>query len=122
MQFIPRFFHGFLDYVVGIFVAALPWIFGLPPGLASQIPVVMGLGAVAYSLLTKYELGVIKIIPFRVHLVLDFASGVFFIAAPWIFRLHEGTEPYLAIGLFEIGAAMFTQPDAKGPAPTLPQS
>src|SRR4051812_39143624 len=115
MRFIPRTFHGFLDYIVGLFLLMLPWVFGLPRGLASTIPMVMGGAALAYSLLTNYELGVVRLIPFKAPLVLDVLSGFFFIASPWIFRLPPGTEPFLAIGLFEIGVAVFSNPDAKGP-------
>jgi hypothetical protein len=122
MRFIPRTIHGVLDYVTGLFIAASPWLLGLQSGLAARIPLILGLGAVAYSLLTKYELGLIRIIPFKVHLGLDILSGLTFLAAPWLFNLQQGTEPYIAIGLFEIGAAIFTNPDAKGPLPTSKQT
>ena len=118
MRFIPRTFHGFLDYTVGLFVAALPRLFGFPPGLSRTIPLVLGLGALVYSILTDYELGLIRVIPFRIHLLIDLFSGLVFLAAPLLFQLPTNVSgPYLAVGLFEISAALLTNPRVRGPLP-----
>lgn len=116
MRFIPSFLHGFLDYVFGLFVAASPWLLGFADGtIGMYIPIVMGLGAMVYSLLTRYELGVIKIIPFHVHLIIDAISGVLLLASPYIFHLPERSgNPLFWFGLFEIGAVLFTNPKVVG--------
>lgn len=111
MRFIPTKVHGVLDYTVGGFIAASPWIFRFAKGGAeTMVPLVAGKGAVVYSLLTDYEWGVKRVIPMRTHLMLDLASGVLLAASPWLFRfLKKVWLPHLVMGLFEIGAALLTK-------------
>ncbi|MEO6004565.1 MAG: hypothetical protein ABIZ04_13755 [Opitutus sp.] len=113
-----------LDYVGGILLIFAPRIFGFGNGGAeARIPVILGLMALIYSLLTRYELGLIKVIPFRSHLTLDFLSGVFLAVAPWVFGFGDRVwAPHLVLGLFEIGAALMTKVPAIDPVPTAARS
>src|SRR5688500_17971330 len=110
MRFIPTRVHGILDYVVGVLLIFAPRILGFQNGgPEDRIPVILGIATLIYSLLTRYELGLIKVIPFRVHLTLDFLSGVFLAISPWMFVFSERVwVPHLLVGLFEIGAAMMS--------------
>ena len=110
MRFIPSRVHGILDYVVGVLLIFAPRILGFQNGgPEDRIPVILGVATLIYSLLTRYELGLIKVIPFRVHLTLDFLSGVFLAISPWVFGFSERVwVPHLLVGLFEIGAAMMS--------------
>ena len=110
MRFIPTRVHGILDYVVGVLLIFAPRIFGFQNGgPEDRIPVMLGIATLIYSLLTRYELGLIKVIPFRVHLTLDFLSGVFLAISPWVFGFSERVwVPHLLVGLFEIGASLMT--------------
>lgn len=118
MRIIPRSIHGFLDYATGLLLIGLPWFFGLTPGLSSQLVVVMGIVTVLYSLLTNYELGIVRVIPFRGHLLIDALSGVFFLLAPMALNLPLHDAPvYYAIGIFELLAALMTDSQVKGPVP-----
>lgn len=116
MRFLSTKVHGILDYTVGGFMAASPWILGFARGGAeTKVPEAAGKAAVVYSLLTDYEWGVKKIIPMRQHLMLDLASGVLLAASPWLFGFAKKTYlPHLLMGLFEIGAALVTK---QGPDP-----
>ncbi|MBV9998981.1 MAG: hypothetical protein JO015_07690 [Verrucomicrobia bacterium] len=111
MKIIPRNVHGVLDYVVGLVVAGSPWLFGFADhGPATVIPVVLGLGSLLYSLLTNYELGAARVIPFRAHLVIDFLSGLFLAVSPWLFDFsHRVYWPHLAFGLLEILVVLLTR-------------
>jgi hypothetical protein len=61
-------------------------------------------------LLTRYELGAIKLIPMRVHLGLDMASGVLLAVSPWLFGFSDRVFwPHLILGLIEIGTALMTE-------------
>ena len=65
MKIIPRNIHGILDYLVGVLLIAAPWVLGFADnGPASYVPVILGAGALVYSLLTNYEMGLMRIIPF----------------------------------------------------------
>src|SRR5687767_4639756 len=111
MRFIPTRVHGYLDYIVGALLIAAPWLFDFARGGAETwIPVALGAGAILYSLITDYELGVSKTILMRTHLMLDLMSGILLAASPWLFGFADYIwEPHLILGLFEIGAALMTK-------------
>jgi hypothetical protein len=111
MRFIPRRVHGFLDYAMGMLLIIAPWLFGFAAGGAETwVPVILGAGAIGYSLLTDYELGVVRQIPMTAHLGLDAGSGIILAASPWIFGFAEIVYlPHLVLGLVEIGAALTTE-------------
>ena len=121
MKIITRNTHGLLDYPVGLILAVSPWLFGFADdGPATVIPVVLGAGAVIYSLLTNYELGVARVIPFRVHLVIDFVSGLFLAVSPWLFNFsHHVYWPHLIFGLLEMGVVLLTRAE---PVPVVRQA
>lgn len=113
MRFLSTRLHGILDYTVGGFMAASPWLLGFARGGAeTKIPEAAGKAAVVYSLLTDYEWGIKKVIPMRQHLLLDLVSGVLLAASPWLFGFAKKTYmPHLVMGVFEIGAALVTKLD-----------
>ena len=93
-------------------------------GLQTWLPVALGAGVIAYSLLTDYELGLVKTIPMPVHLGLDIAGGLLLAASPWLFGFaEEARMPHLILGLFEIVAAVVTRTTpARGPDTGVRQS
>jgi hypothetical protein len=111
MKIIPRKMHGLLDYLVGIVLIAAPWLFGFADdGPATYIPVVLGAGALVYGILTNYEFGVVRLIPFRVHLLLDVLSGAFLAISPWLLGFSNKVYlPHLIVGLIEIAAGIMTR-------------
>jgi hypothetical protein len=111
MRFIPTKIHGYLDYIMGVLLIAAPWLFDFAAGGAETwIPVVLGAGAILYSLMTDYELGISKSISMRTHLMLDLMSGILLAASPWLFGFADYVwEPHLILGLLEIGAALMTK-------------
>jgi hypothetical protein len=111
VRFIPTRIHGVLDYLVGLLLIAAPWLFDFADGGVKQwLPVILGAGALLYSLLTDYELGAAKLIPMRAHLALDLMSGVLLAVSPWLFGFADDVwVPHLVVGVFEIVAALTTQ-------------
>ena len=80
------------------------------PGPQTWLPVLLGAGAIIYSLLTDYELGVIPLISMPAHLTLDALGGLLLASSPWVFGFAEFLwVPHVAFGLAELGAAIFTQ-------------
>lgn len=119
MRFIPTRVHGVLDYLTGGLLMAVPSLLGIKDeGWQARLPVALGAGAIAYSLLTDYELGVVKMIPMPVHLGLDATNGTLLAASPWLFGFNKRTRaPYLALGLFEVAAASMSQTTPGGEHP-----
>ncbi len=117
MRVIPTRVHGMLDYLVGIVLIAAPWVLDFADGGPEQwVPVILGAGAIAYSLVTDYELGIARLIPMPVHLGLDLLSGIVLAASPWLFGFADDIWwPHVLFGLIEIGAALMTRtaPEAK---------
>ena len=104
--------HGILDYLVALLLIGAPWIFGFARnGAETWVPVVLGVSAILYSLLTNYELGAARMLSMRTHLGLDVASGLLLALSPWIFGFNDYVfVPHLVLGLLEISAAMMTDP------------
>jgi general stress protein CsbA len=113
MRFIPTKFHAPLDYIVGAALIAAPWIFQFSEHTAATVvPIVLGIGLIAYSLLTDYELGVWKVAPMAVHNVIDVVAGGFLAASPWIFGFADESAnvwaPHVVVGLAAVFLGLTT--------------
>ena len=107
MRFIPTRLHAPLDYIVGAALIAAPWIFQFSDiAAATVISVVLGIGLIAYSLFTDYELGVWRNL-------FDVAAGALLAASPWIFGFaDEGANvwaPLVVVGLAAIFLGLTTK-------------
>jgi hypothetical protein len=111
MKIISRRVHGMLDYIVGLLLIFSPKLFGFDTGgMESRLPVMLGVAAIVYSLITNYELGLVKVVPFRVHLGLDVLNGLLLASSPWLFHFADRVwVPHLVLGLLELGAVMMTR-------------
>lgn len=116
MRFIPTKVHGVLDYVVAIALILAPFIFGFSGvgGAAVVIPIVLGIGLFVYSLFTRYELGLVKLIKMPVHLVFDVVASLFLIASPFLFgfinQAPNAWLPHIVVGAAVIVVVIFSQP------------
>lgn len=111
MRFISTRVHGVLDYLMGMVLIAAPWMLGFADnGPATWVPVLLGVGAIVYSLFTDYELGAFRAISMRGHLWLDALSGIFLAASPWLLGFSDYVStPHLVLGIVEVIAALFTR-------------
>ena len=103
--------HGILDYLTGALLILSPRLFGFEEGSTeAAVPVFLGWSAVVYSLFTRYELGLVRVLPFNAHLTLDIMNGGFLAISPWHFGFADRVWlPHLLLGLFEIGAVLLTR-------------
>jgi len=87
MKFITKQIHAYLDYPVAVALIVLPFILDLGNSnpLALIISVVVGVAAFVLTLLTDHQLGLAKVVPYKIHLAVDFMVAVLFIAAPFVF-------------------------------------
>ena len=103
--------HGILDYLVGVVLIILPTLLGFADGPERWLPIVLGIATIIYSLLTDYELGALRLIPFRAHLIIDAFSGVLLALSPWLFGFADRViAPHLILGLAELGVVMLSRP------------
>ncbi|MES3016498.1 MAG: hypothetical protein V4721_01910 [Bacteroidota bacterium] len=66
MSFINSKIHGIIDYLVVIFLLASPSVFDLPEGTA-LFTYILGGVHLLLTVLTDFEFGVFKVIPFHIH-------------------------------------------------------
>jgi SPW repeat len=114
MRFIPTRLHAPLDYIVGVVLVAAPWIFQFSgDAAATAVSIVLGVGLVAYSLFTNYELGVWKVAPMAVHNLIDVVAGALLAVSPWIFGYADkGANywlPFVVIGIAAIFLGLTTK-------------
>lgn len=115
MRIIPTFVHGIADYILGIVLLILPNIFGFADlgGAPVWIPRILGIIDLLQSLVTNYELGVVKILPMKVHLTNDYVVSLFFAVSPWLFGFSHGPAnvwvPFLVIGVLVFVVSLMTK-------------
>ena len=129
LRVIPTSVHGVLDYVTGSALLAAPELFRLKDvPSAALTPRLTGAGATAYSLLTDYEFGVVRLLPMPVHLALDAMSGALLATSPWLLGYAKNGPrywlPHALVGASEILAALSTktQPPRRRVMPGLMES
>jgi len=79
MKFISPKIHGIIDYLVVIFLLASPSIFGFT-GLLATFTYALAIVHLLLTILTDYNVGLIKVIPFTFHGTIEFIVGVALIA------------------------------------------
>ncbi len=111
MRFLSTKSHGVMDYLMGIVLIAAPWLLGFAEGGAETwVPVAIGVAMLGLSMLTNYEMGIIKTVPMPLHLTIDLMSGLLLAASPWLFGFADRVYlPHLILGIAEIGASLITQ-------------
>jgi hypothetical protein len=98
---------------------AAPWIFQYSDiAAATAISVVLGIGLIAYSLFTDYELGVWGTFPMSVHNLFDIAAGALLAVSPWLFGFaDEGANawaPFFVVGLAAVFLGLTTKQRGAG--------
>ena len=114
-QPISRQQHGFIDYAYVPPVAATPELVGFENELtATTLTRLLSGGVLAATLLTRAEWGLVKLIPFKAHLLTDAAVSALVMAVPWLGGFAQNIRArntFLAIGAFGITAVLLTKPE-----------
>jgi hypothetical protein len=98
--------HGLLDYTTG---AQLQ----LAPDKSLRIAGAIHAG---YSVFTDYELGAVKVIPYRVHLALDALWTVGVAATPFVTG-RKRWLPHVLIAAWEAASLLMSETEARSKAP-----
>ena len=83
-RFVTRNMHAFLDYPVALSLMVLPFVLQLGSSnpLALWLAVATGAAAFILTFFTDHILGVIRVLPYSLHLAVDLTVGVVFLLAP----------------------------------------
>ena len=84
MKVLKPLWHAVLDYGLAILFLLAPALFGFESDGARSLSHAIGATYIAASLLTRYPLGIIKLIPFPVHGILETVAALAWIALPFI--------------------------------------
>lgn len=111
--------HGATDYTVGTtLMTVFPRLAGIEGTESARQIRISGAVHAGYSTLTDYPLGVVKVIPFKVHLALDAIGALALAATPFVTgQYRKGPShwvPQVALCLFELGSLLLTDPTGRG--------
>jgi hypothetical protein len=119
MKIIPTFVHGIADYIGGIALLAAPNLFGFAEvgGAAVWIPRIIGLIVLLQSICTRYEVGLVKVLPMKVHLMNDYIASLFLAASPWLFGFADQPSnvwmPHVVVGVMVFLLTLMTQSEPR---------
>jgi hypothetical protein len=87
IRFVTKTIHAYLDYPVALSLLAVPFILGvgLDNPWARWISPAAGVAAFILTLLTDHATGVIRVIPYWLHVAVDRLVGVVFLIALFAF-------------------------------------
>lgn len=80
--------HGAFDYLFVAALALAPLLLPLGP-TAALICYTVAVAHLLVSLITDYDMGAARVIPFAVHGGIEAAISAFLIASPWLFGFDE---------------------------------
>lgn len=83
-RFVTKPMHAYLDYPVALSLMAAPFLLGLGSShpMARWLAVATGGCAFILTLFTDHQLGLVRMLPYSVHLTVDFLVGLAFLTAP----------------------------------------
>jgi hypothetical protein len=111
--------HGVTDYTLGtLLTTVLPRVAGVEGTESATQMRIAGAAHAAYSTVTDYPLGLVKLVPYKVHLALDAVGAVAVGALPFITgQYRKGRRhfvPHLALAAFELQSLLLSDPRGKG--------
>jgi hypothetical protein len=111
VRLLPASLHAVADYAVGALLIIVALAVGGSAG-AVGTGIVVGATVLVVSMLTKYPLGVVKVLPFTVHSAGDYLAAALLIIAPWTLNFSSGdsglTAFYVASGIAVLAVSLIT--------------
>jgi hypothetical protein len=111
VRILPAWFHAIADYAVGILLIIVALAVGGSAG-AVGTGIVVGATVLLVSMLTKYPLGVAKVLPFTVHSAGDYLAALLLLVAPFALNFHSGdgglTAFYIVAGIAVLAVSLIT--------------
>jgi hypothetical protein len=102
---IPRFLHGLLEYLAGIFFIAAPIVFSFESGAATAISIIVGVVVLALTATTDGPTSLVDSVPLSAHIALDYLLAIFLVAMPFVAGFSDETGPtvfFIAMGVAQL--------------------
>jgi hypothetical protein len=111
VRVLPAWFHAIADYAVGLTLIIAAIAVG-GSGKAVAVGVVVGAVVLAVSMLTKYPLGVKKVLPFTVHSGGDYLAALLLLVSPFALNFNDSdtglTAFYIVAGIAVLAVSLIT--------------
>lgn len=114
IRFVTPKMHGLVDYAAAAGLIIFPFILGIGESspIAFWLSVAAGIAVICYSMLTGYTYSAASVVPFKVHLAIDFVAAAAFAIAPFIFGFSGLDAMYywvLSVAVFLLLAVSQTE-------------
>ena len=110
-RLLPAWFHAIADYAVAVTLILVAFAVG-GSGKAVAAGIVVGAVVLAVSMLTRYPLGVVKVLPFKLHSVGDYLAAALLVASPFALNFdHSDTGLsafYVVAGVAVLAVSLIT--------------
>jgi hypothetical protein len=111
VRLLPAWLHAIADYAVGLSLIVVAVAVG-GSGKAVATGVVVGAVVLIVSMLTKYPLGVAKVLPFTVHSAGDYLAAALLIVSPFALNFNDSdaglTAFYIVAGIAVLAVSLVT--------------
>lgn len=110
---ISRPLHGFLDYGYAAAITAAPEVLGFvdEAETATFACRILGIGTVLAAVFTRYELGVVRVMPFKMHLLGDLLTGISALVLPFALKFSDkgrARNTFLGFGVLALVVSFLT--------------
>src|SRR3954453_14960855 len=111
VRLLPAWLHAVADYAVGATLILVAVIAG-GSDKAVATGVVVGVVVLAVSMLTKYPLGVIKVLPFTIHSAGDYLAAALLVISPSALSFNDSDTGlavfYVIAGIAVLAVSLIT--------------
>ena len=105
--------HARMDVLVLSFVLVSPWLFGFSHHRGATIMAICAFFAgMSLNLVTDYPVGLLRMIPMKLHRMVELTSPPMTLVVPWIFFADAGAFPWVMTiaGLLVLANTLLTRP------------
>src|SRR5580765_7116534 len=111
VRLLPAWLHAVADYAVGAGLIVIALAVG-GSGKAVAAGVVVGTTVLVVSMLTKYPLGIAKVLPFTVHSAGDYLAAALLLLSPFALNFHNTDTGlsafYIVAGIAVLAVSLIT--------------
>lgn len=111
--------HTIIGLIVGVVLILAPGIFSFANNQAASMSAIwIGIFIILSELVTTSPYSLAKLIPMRIHVYIDIATGALLLLSPWLFGFMSFSDyaqwiPHVVVGLLIIGYALLAHPSER---------
>ena len=102
---IPRFVHGFIEYLAAAVLIIAPFVLDFESGGATAASIIAGVVVLFLAAATEGPTSLINYVPLAAHVVLDYVLAGVLIAMPFVLGFSDETAPtafFIGLGVLHL--------------------